>query len=101
MVSHCKTSVPWSPFPSSMHKVIDRILDKSKPKKTDDGTSGLNASQNSVAFQFAKVFEYATTVFGSQPLAEEWLQKPCRHLADLVPLTLVETHLDLEQLKTT
>ena len=79
-----------------MHKVIDRILGKSKLKKTDDGTSRLNASQSAVAFQFAKVLEYATTVFGSLPLAEEWLQKPCRHLADLVPLTLVETHLDLE-----
>jgi uncharacterized protein (DUF2384 family) len=84
-----------------MHKVIDRILGKSKLKKTDDGTSRLNASQSAVAFRFAKVLEYATTVFGSLPLAEEWLQKPCRHLADLVPLTLVETHLDLEQLKTT
>lgn len=69
MVSRCKTSVPWSPFPSSMHKGIDRILGKSKLKKTDDGTSRLNASQSAVAFRFAKVLEYATTVFGSLPLA--------------------------------
>jgi putative toxin-antitoxin system antitoxin component (TIGR02293 family) len=74
-------------------KVIDRILGKSKPKKTHDGTPRLNASQSAIAFQFAKVLEQATTVFGSQPLAEEWLQKPCRHLADLVPLTLVDNPL--------
>lgn len=71
-------------------KVIHRILGKTRPKKTDDGTSRLNISQSAIAFQFAKVLEQATTVFGSLPLAEEWLQKPCRYLADLVPLTLVD-----------
>lgn len=74
-------------------KVIDRILGKSKPHKTDDGSLRLNASQSAIAFQFAKVLEQAAKVFGSLPLAEEWLQKPCRHLAGLVPLTLVDNPL--------
>ncbi|WP_447869086.1 antitoxin Xre/MbcA/ParS toxin-binding domain-containing protein [Pseudomonas putida] len=74
-------------------KVMDRILGKSKPKKTDDGTTRLNISQSAIAFQFAKVLEQAATVFGSLPLAEEWLQKPCRYLADLAPLTLVDNPL--------
>jgi len=74
-------------------KVIERIVGKPRPKKigkNDDGAFRLNAFQSAVAFQFARVLEHATTVFGSLQLAEEWLQKPCRHLADLIPLTLVD-----------
>ncbi|WP_238739689.1 MbcA/ParS/Xre antitoxin family protein [Pseudomonas putida] len=74
-------------------KVIERIVGKPRHKKigkNDDGAFRLNAFQSAVAFQFARVLEHATTVFGSLQLAEEWLQKPCRHLADLIPLTLVD-----------
>lgn len=46
--------------------------------------------KSAVAFQFAKVLEHATTVFGTQRLAEEWLDRPCKHLAGNVPLNLID-----------
>ena len=91
-LQHARAMVSISKLYASS-KVIDRILGKSKPHKTDDGSLRLNASQSAIAFQFAKVLEQAAKVFGSLPLAEEWLQKPCRHLAGLAPLNLVDNPL--------
>lgn len=34
---------------------------------------------------YAKVLDQATTVFGTQALAEEWMARPCKHLGGEVP----------------
>ena len=52
--------------------------------------------KSAVAFQFAKVLEHATTVFGTQRLAEEWLDRPCKHLAGNVPLDLIDNSLGFQ-----
>jgi len=74
-------------------KVIERILGKpcrlKQGKSDESAASRLSALQSAIAFQYAKVLEQATIVFGSLRLAEEWLAKPCRKLADNIPINLV------------
>ncbi|MBJ2182496.1 DUF2384 domain-containing protein [Pseudomonas veronii] len=78
-------------------RVIGQIVGKpDRPKqsksksKSNESTSGrLSPLQSAIAFQYAKVLEHATTVFGTLRLAEEWLAKPCRYLAGNIPLDLV------------
>lgn len=76
----------------SSSKLIERITGKpSRPKqgKVAGSTTGrLSPIQSAIAFQYAKVLEHATTVFGTLRLAEEWLAKPCRRLDDQSPLDL-------------
>ncbi|WP_231990577.1 antitoxin Xre/MbcA/ParS toxin-binding domain-containing protein [Pseudomonas sp. A214] len=71
-------------------KVIERIVGKPcRPKqgKSDESAAGrLSALQSAIAFQYAKVLEHAMTVLR---LAEEWLARPCRQLADNIPINLV------------
>ena len=74
-------------------RVIGQIVGKpGRPKQSNsnESTSGrLSPLQSAIAFQYAKVLEHATTVFGTLRLAEEWLAKPCRYLAGNIPLDLV------------
>ncbi|MCK9801592.1 DUF2384 domain-containing protein [Pseudomonas sp. MAFF 302030] len=74
-------------------RVIERIVGKPsrlKQGKNDESMNGrLSALQSAIAFQYARVLEHATTVFGTLRLAEEWLAKPCRYLAGNIPLDLV------------
>lgn len=73
-------------------KLIERITGKlGRPKqgKGAESTIGrLSSLQSAIAFQYAKVLEHATTVFGALRLAEEWLAKPCRRFDDNTPLDL-------------
>ncbi|MFJ3681425.1 antitoxin Xre/MbcA/ParS toxin-binding domain-containing protein [Pseudomonas sp. NPDC090208] len=55
------------------------------------GMVRLNAQQSAMAFQFAKTLEQATTVFGTQALAEDWLCRPSRYFGGHVPVDLIET----------
>jgi putative toxin-antitoxin system antitoxin component (TIGR02293 family) len=76
----------------SSSKLIIRITGKpSRPKQgkvAESTTDRLSPIQSAIAFQYAKVLEHATTVFGTLRLAEEWLAKPCRRLDDQSPLDL-------------
>ncbi|WP_417695131.1 antitoxin Xre/MbcA/ParS toxin-binding domain-containing protein [Pseudomonas sp.] len=45
---------------------------------------------------YAKFLERAADVFGSQPLAEDWLRKPCKYLDDHVPLELIDSSQGLQ-----
>lgn len=36
------------------------------------------------------ILKRATAVFGTQKLAEEWLERPCKYLDDNVPLELID-----------
>jgi hypothetical protein len=50
----------------------------------------LNPQQSALAFQFAKVLEHATKVFGTLTLAEEWLGRPCKFLDGELPLEVID-----------
>ncbi|QLG96428.1 DUF2384 domain-containing protein [Pseudomonas yamanorum] len=84
----------------SSTKVMRRIFGKSirtiKRQGSNEKTARLNAQQSTVAFQYAKALEHATSVFGTQRLAEEWLDRPCRHLAGNVPLELIDNSLGFQ-----
>ncbi|KAA0986303.1 DUF2384 domain-containing protein [Pseudomonas sp. ANT_J12] len=84
----------------SSSRVIGRIVGKSirtSQRQGDDSkTARLNVQQDAVAFQYAKVLEHATTVFGALRLAEEWLDRPCKHLAGSVPLDLIDNSLGFQ-----
>ncbi|WP_237142492.1 antitoxin Xre/MbcA/ParS toxin-binding domain-containing protein [Pseudomonas azotoformans] len=80
----------------SSSEIIERIYGASVGEKhweKNEVASRLSASQSAVAFQFARVLDHATTVFGNLQLAEEWLEKPCRNLAGNVPLDMVDNPL--------
>ena len=80
--------------------IISRIIGTpSQAVRQNIGASGparLNVQQSAIAYQFAKVLEHATTVFGTIRLAEEWLDRPCRHLAGSVPLDMVDNYLGFQ-----
>lgn len=78
----------------SKQKVLSLILGKSVRTIQRQGSSNqpvqLNSQQSAVAFQYAKVLEHATAVFGSQKAAEDWLGTPSKYLEGGVPLELID-----------
>lgn len=78
----------------SAGKIMSRIMGKSIRTIQRQGSSKqpaqLNSQQSAVAFQYAKVLEHATKVFGTQKLAEEWLGRPCKYLDGDVPLDVID-----------
>lgn len=78
-------------------KVLERIIGKSirtiQRQSRLKNAVRLTAQQSAVAFQYAKALELAVSVFGSQALAEQWLNRPCRHLAGIVPFEMIDTSL--------
>lgn len=78
----------------STQKVLSRIVGKSVRTIQRQGSSKqpaqLNPQQSAVAFQYAKVLEHATAVFGTQKAAEDWLGSPCKYLEGGVPLDLID-----------
>lgn len=72
-------------------RLIERVCGAPSRKtigKKNEATTRLSGFQSVVAFQFARVLEHATTIFGSLQLAEEWLENPGRHLAGYVRLDM-------------
>jgi putative toxin-antitoxin system antitoxin component (TIGR02293 family) len=78
----------------SKEKVVRRILGKSlrmlQRLSKNNQPVLLNSQQSAVAFQYAKILELAIEIFGNQALAEEWLGRPCKFLADEVPLDVID-----------
>jgi putative toxin-antitoxin system antitoxin component (TIGR02293 family) len=79
-----------------IRRIVGKPIRKSQRQGDDSKTARLNLEQSAMAFQYAKVLEHATTVFGTQRLAEEWLDRPCKHLADNVPLDLIDNSLGFQ-----
>ncbi|WP_426117246.1 antitoxin Xre/MbcA/ParS toxin-binding domain-containing protein [Pseudomonas sp. DSP3-2-2] len=76
--------------------ILGRVLGQSFGKTLRHGkkqTVRLSSHQSALAFQYAKVLEYATNVFGSQRLAEEWLGRPCKYLEVDAPLDIIDNAL--------
>jgi len=84
----------------SSAKVLKRIVRKpgrsSQPHSVEQSLPRLSAHQSAVAFQFAKVLEHATTVFGSQQFAEDWLDRPCKYLGEISPLDMIDNALGFQ-----
>lgn len=76
--------------------IIKRIVGTrtSKVRRHNEASTParLNAQQSAVAYQFAKALEHAINVFGTIALAEEWLARPCRHLAGNAPVDVIDIY---------
>lgn len=70
-------------------RTVQRLVKEAQPVR-------LNRQQSTVAFQYAQALEHATEVFGSQSLAEDWLEKPCKYLDGHVPLELIDNSLGFQ-----
>lgn len=99
-VSDTKAMVSASELYSSA-KVLRRIVGRSArtlSRQCREGSPArLNAQQSTVALKYARALEYAISVFGNQRLAEEWLGRPCRYLADIIPLELIDNSLGFQE----
>lgn len=82
----------------SSTKIMTRIVGKSVRTIQRQGNKSqrLTSQQSAVAFQYAKILEQATAVFGDQKLAEEWLSRPCKQLAGSMPLDLIDNSLGFQ-----
>ncbi|MBN2976404.1 antitoxin Xre/MbcA/ParS toxin-binding domain-containing protein [Pseudomonas lactucae] len=72
--------------------VTARVLGKSLQALRRRGhieSARLDAQQSAIAYQYAKALEHATSVFGTQKHAEEWLSHPCKYLAGGIPVELI------------
>ncbi|MCE0972103.1 MULTISPECIES: antitoxin Xre/MbcA/ParS toxin-binding domain-containing protein [Pseudomonas] len=74
-------------------KLLEQIMGKSARtiQRLSAPEVRLNPQQSAVAVQYAQGLELAVTVFGSQALAEHWLERPCKHLSGLVPFEMLNT----------
>lgn len=77
----------------SSKKILTRIMGKSarslQRHMIQRGAVLLNEYQSAVALQYALVLEHATAAFGTQRLAENWLEKPCSQLLGEIPLEML------------
>lgn len=71
--------------------IMKRIIGKSTRRVQQGDGARLNAHQSALAYQYAQALELAIAVFGLQPRAEAWLERPCRHLEGHVPLDMIES----------
>lgn len=74
--------------------IISRIVGRSAKAIRKQVAAGktfrLSYQQSVLAYQYAKVLESATSVFGCQRIAEEWLSRPCKQLDGIVPLDAID-----------
>ena len=74
--------------------ILGRIVGRSAKAVRKQIAAGktfrLSYQQSVLAYQYAKVLESATSVFGCQRIAEEWLSKPCKQLAGIIPLDAID-----------
>jgi putative toxin-antitoxin system antitoxin component (TIGR02293 family) len=83
----------------STKQIMSRIVGKSPrtmQRQSSKQPARLNPQQSAVAFQYAKVFEHAMSVYGTQTLAEEWLGRPCKYLDGNVPLDVIDNTLGFQ-----
>lgn len=84
----------------STNKILSRVVGQSVrtlQRRTSSNLSiRLNSQQSAVAFQYAKVLDQATSVFGTQVQAEYWLSRPCNSLDDEVPLDVIHNSIGFQ-----
>lgn len=93
-IDDVRSMVSTSELYSSL-RIINRIIGTRNPRghrQSDATPARLNAQQSAVAYQFARALEHAIAVFGTMRLADEWLARPCRHLAGNSPVDMIDIH---------
>lgn len=78
------------------YKLLERIMGKSArtiQRLSPPNAIRLNTQQSALAFQYAMVLEFSVFVFGSQAIAEHWLNRSCRQLSGFIPFEMVDTSL--------
>lgn len=74
--------------------IINRIAGRSvksiRKQIAMDQDVRLGGQQSLLAYQYARVLETSTSVFGCQRLAEEWLGRPCKQLDGIIPLEAID-----------
>jgi putative toxin-antitoxin system antitoxin component (TIGR02293 family) len=60
-------------------------------RKAEASPRTLSVEQSGRAWKFAEILSRATTIFGSQPEAEQWLEKPAIGLNRHRPIDLLST----------
>jgi putative toxin-antitoxin system antitoxin component (TIGR02293 family) len=84
----------------STNQIMSRIMGRSirtiQRQSHSEHPTRLTPHQSAVAFQYARVFEQAISVFGTQQLAEKWLSRPCRFLEGNVPLEMIDNSLGFQ-----
>lgn len=77
------------------YKLLERIMGKSartiQRLSTLPNAIQLNSQQSALAFQYAMVLEFSIFVFGSQAIAEHWLNRSCRQLSGFIPFEMIDT----------
>jgi len=76
--------------PASMEKALGMSL-RTFQRRKDAPAKRLSQEQSGRTWKFAEIVAQATTVFGSQAAAEQWLEAPAIGLEQRRPLDLLAT----------
>lgn len=79
----------------SVEKAIGMSL-RTFQRRKDAGTKSLSHEQSGRTWKFAEILAKATSIFGSQEEAEEWLARPAMGLDGRRPLDLLATPAGVE-----
>lgn len=78
----------------STNKILSRVMGLSvrtlQRRACSNPSMRLTSQQSTVAFQYARVLDQATSVFGTQVKAEDWLSRSCNFLDGKVPLDVID-----------
>ncbi|ELQ18976.1 hypothetical protein A986_02336 [Pseudomonas fluorescens BRIP34879] len=69
-----------------------KSADQSGDNLIDQNTAGAKLN-------YDNILAYATVVFGTRLLAEEWLARPCRHLNNNIPAEIIDDVCGLQTVK--
>jgi putative toxin-antitoxin system antitoxin component (TIGR02293 family) len=80
---------------ASLEKAVGMSL-RTFQRRMDSPAKRLSKEQSGRTWKFAEILTMATTVFGSQEEAEEWLERPAMGLNQRRPIDLLETPAGVE-----
>ncbi|MPY76327.1 MAG: DUF2384 domain-containing protein [Alphaproteobacteria bacterium] len=84
---------------ASLEKAVGMSL-RTFQRHRDAPAKPLNKEQSGRTWKFAEILALATTVFGSQEEAEQWLEQPAIGLEQRRPIDLLETPAGVELVET-
>ena len=87
-----------TPHHDSLEKAIGISL-RTYQRRKDAPERKLSPEQSGRAWKFAEILGRVTTLFGSQPEAEEWLQRPAIALEQRKPIDLLSTPAGVESVE--
>ena len=87
-----------APHHGSLEKAVGISL-RTYQRRKDAPDKKLSPEQSGRAWKFAEILGRVTTLFGSQPEAEEWLQRPAIALEQRKPIDLLSTPAGVESVE--